>query len=210
MTDNENVNGKLVNKLHELRQAKGDKISLDDIGSILESLIGSLQGDVSSSDLMIQRELRDIGERIQQLRTEISSIGTKEGKHLPTATMELDAVVKSTEEATNGILDAADEISTLISQVPTELQERFTEQVTRIFEACNFQDITGQRIRKVVSTLSFIENKVSRLNSLLDAEGGDVPPEDTAESEDAHLLNGPQLPDTAPDQSDIDKLFAKS
>ncbi|MBN8530608.1 MAG: protein phosphatase CheZ [Alphaproteobacteria bacterium] len=210
MTEKENVNGKLMNKLHELRQAKGDKISLDDIGSILESLIGTLQGDVCSSDLMIQTELREIGTRIQQLRQEISSIGTKEGKHLPTATMELDAVVKSTEEATNGILDAADEISTLISQIPAELQERFTEQVTRIFEACNFQDITGQRIRKVVSTLAFIENKITRLNTLLDAEGGALSTDDTAENPDADLLNGPQLPDQAPDQSEIDKLFAQN
>ncbi len=34
---------------------------------------------------------------------------------------------------------------------------------TRIYEACSFQDITGQRITKVVATLKTIERKVAHI-----------------------------------------------
>lgn len=37
------------------------------------------------------------------------------------------------------------------------------EMIVRIFEACNFQDLTGQRITKVVRALSFIEERVDAM-----------------------------------------------
>jgi chemotaxis protein CheZ len=82
---------------------------------------------------------------------------------------------------------------------------------TKIYEACSFQDITGQRITKVVATLKAIDAKVAQM---LTAFGGRarvataaapvVPALDAGES----LLHGPQLPAAAMDQTDIDKLLA--
>ena len=46
--------------------------------------------------------------------------------------------------------------------------ESINDACMRIFEACSFQDITGQRITKVVSTLTYIEE---RLHGLQDAWG---------------------------------------
>ncbi len=89
--------------------------------------------------------------------------------------------------------------------------------VTRIYEACSFQDLTGQRITKVVTTLKTIEKKVAHIIDVFqpdpNGERGEAvavarkeppPPEDAA----ASLLNGPQLPANAMDQSDIDALLA--
>ncbi len=80
--------------------------------------------------------------------------------------------------------------------------------MTRIYEACSFQDITGQRITKVVTTLKVIEEKVAHIISTF---GPNIPPmakTGTHVASDADLLNGPQLPANAMDQSDIDKLLA--
>jgi chemotaxis protein CheZ len=95
--------------------------------------------------------------------------------------------------------------------------EKITEAVTQVYEACNFQDITGQRITKVVRALKHIEQKVE---ALVAAFGDEIQkyrslhPErrqaDGTEDKmsDAALLNGPQMPDDAAKQAEIDALLA--
>ena len=78
---------------------------------------------------------------------------------------------------------------------------------TRIYEACSFQDITGQRITKVVNTLKTIEAKVGQIVFMFGDAGGEGAAA-AGRSDEAALLNGPQLPAAAMDQSDIDKLLA--
>ena len=81
--------------------------------------------------------------------------------------------------------------------------------VVSIFEACNFQDITGQRITKVVRTLKHIEGKIE---VLIQALGEEVQKSHRSaaaadpNNEDS-LLNGPQLQGKAISQAEIDALF---
>jgi chemotaxis protein CheZ len=85
--------------------------------------------------------------------------------------------------------------------------------VVKIFEACNFQDLTGQRITKVVATLKFIETHIVRMMEIwggLDAFK-DIEAEKIAErTGDAALLNGPKVDGEVghASQDDIDSLFA--
>ena len=94
------------------------------------------------------------------------------------------------------------------------MAEAVTNAVTAVYEACGFQDITGQRISKVVAALQHIECKVG---SILDAFGdridrGTAPPKPApkngTERPDEHLLNGPQLPSEGVSQDDVDALLA--
>jgi chemotaxis protein CheZ len=135
-------------------------------------------------------------------------------------TCELGAVVGGTEQATQIILEAAEEIdqnaSNLAAAIKNEAQQGLAQdiqdRVVKIFEACNFQDLTGQRITKVVSTLRFIEQHIVRM---IEIWGGidalrEFQPEAIAERQgDAKLLNGPRLDDDAghASQNDIDALF---
>ena len=81
--------------------------------------------------------------------------------------------------------------------------------VTKIYEACSFQDITGQRITKVVTTLKAIEGKVAQIITTFGVQVGTADArEGPPVANGAELLNGPQLPSNAMDQSDIDKLLA--
>jgi chemotaxis protein CheZ len=80
----------------------------------------------------------------------------------------------------------------------------------RIFEACAFQDITGQRIAKVVNTLTFIEERLSSLQKVWGDTIGDVPadaPVEAAKTGEAILLNGPALAGEGINQSDVDALM---
>jgi chemotaxis protein CheZ len=80
----------------------------------------------------------------------------------------------------------------------------------KIFEACSFQDITGQRISKVVGTLREIEGAVDKLLNLFGPGDADPLPEmEDTRSEDEQLLNGPQLDGQGVSQDDIDKLLAE-
>jgi chemotaxis protein CheZ len=134
-------------------------------------------------------------------------------------TDELGAVVSGTEAATNSILAAAEEIDeitgTLSSRLSGEdaaMTQRISDRVITIFEACNFQDITGQRISKVVSSMKFIEERVTQmahiwggLESFNDVESFKVPEREGDEA----LLNGPALDGdpTRTSQDAIDALF---
>jgi chemotaxis protein CheZ len=142
------------------------------------------------------------------------------GPEMRRVTDELDAIVGGTESATEHILNAAEEIdqcaSTLQALVRTEQEQNLTrdilERVLQIFESCNFQDLTGQRISKVVATLKFIEDHIIKM---MDIWGGiealkEFTPRAMAErAGDAKLLNGPKLENEAGhvSQDDIDALF---
>jgi len=91
---------------------------------------------------------------------------------------------------------------------------KLTEATTAIFEASNFQDITGQRITKVVKALKHIEERIEGLVSafgpeMAAARAAEAKPaeESSGKPSDQDLLNGPQLPDAAHDQAAIDALF---
>jgi chemotaxis protein CheZ len=85
--------------------------------------------------------------------------------------------------------------------------------VTRVYEACNFQDITGQRITKIVKTLQHIEVELDKIVGLFgDFDGADTEPREKKTKPEApsdeSLLNGPQLTETAATQEEIDALLA--
>ena len=158
-------------------------------------------------------ELTRLARFIEAAKRDIAALHPDEirQKHLPTAADELDAIVAATADATGAILDAAEKLAGLDARNPGA-GDQITEQVTRIFEACTFQDITGQRITKVVKTLKQIELKVTELvQAFGDAPQPATPPRTASgPTGDAALLNGPQLPSDAASQSDIDALFEKS
>src|SRR5229473_2215342 len=122
-------------------------------------------------------------------------------------TTEVAAVVEATAEATGTILDEAEAVQKLAATLPPPVGDKIVAAVTRIYEACNFQDITGQRITKVVKTLKYIESKI---DALLAAFGDTVVGKRslTLKSPDEDFVSGPQLPKAANSQDEIDAILA--
>jgi chemotaxis protein CheZ len=124
---------------------------------------------------------------------------------------ELEEVVGSTEQATQQILAAAEEIDQLANNLAAALQGKFEhglakdiqDLVIRIFEACNFQDLAGQRITKVLTTLNFVEDHVTRV---LD----EIRNPSTVRRDGEQFLHGPRLDSDNGhvSQLDIDELFS--
>jgi len=202
----------LVQRLDAIRHERGDTVHIDEVGEIVHALLQTVNGDVSAGDLRLYRELSSLAEYITSARKEIAALRPDEirSDFIPSATDELDAIVGATEAATNCILDAAERLEGIAPMVDEEVAERLTEVTTAIYESCNFQDLTGQRITKVVRVLKVIEERLTTLVKIFGEEMG----EETVKEEkqvlsDEDLLNGPQLPENATDQAEIDRLLAE-
>ena len=167
-------------------------------------------------------ELDLIHDAISRTKREIAVLHGKSfnGEEMAKVTGELGAVVGGTEHATQQILEAAeaiDQAATALAKVTSPdqqkiLSEEIQERVVSIFEACNFQDLTGQRINKVTATMKFIENHITVMMDIwggVDAIKAHAPPIADARETDARLLNGPRTDGDVghASQDDIDALF---
>ncbi len=169
----------------------------------------------------LQERLHEFSQRLEKAKVDLAQIhhpGQAEDR-LATAMFELDEIMTATEKSTEEILASAEKLNELVTSVQArrendeaqdpEQVNQLVDEVMRIFEACNFQDLTGQRIQKVVDTLIQIEQ---RLDSIVRHLGKDafahipVPDERVGDPEN---LTGPAMQDsrTRPDQDTIDDIF---
>ncbi len=191
--------------------AAGAKTSRDEIKSVVEGVVSTVHGGFTASDLKLYEELESLIAYIHSAKREIAALCPEEikDKHIREATDELDAIVAHTENATGGILDCAEKIEAIAGELTGDPAAKIAEQVTLIYEACNFQDITGQRINKVVTTLKNIEARIESLASALGSQRGmsPAPAAPSKHGDEAGLLNGPQLPTNAKSQDEVDALL---
>ncbi len=187
-------------------------VSEEEVAKMLATALQESARNLDAPPQQLYRELEGLADYIQNTRQELSALHDAESvssEHIPHASDQLDAVVAATEEATNTIMNCCDDIGAIAGRVGGDDGVALTNLVTQIFEACNFQDITGQRIGKVVKTLQHIETHITKL---VDAFGGPKgrpgAPANDVMTGDAALMNGPQLPGSATSQDDIDKLLA--
>jgi chemotaxis protein CheZ len=167
----------------------------------------------------IRREIESLRDAIVNTKREIAAVRHPAAPRdsLMIASNELDAVVDATEQATHTILQSAETADELAERIKQSTQDEFIsraaeevrELILKIFEACNFQDITGQRITKVVNTVKFIEDRVNAMIAIWGKESfAEIEvPEPPAIDPDHALLSGPQSAEHAVSQDDIDKLF---
>ncbi|MCF6200031.1 MAG: protein phosphatase CheZ [Hyphomicrobiaceae bacterium] len=181
----------------------------------------------------VRMDILEMAKAIAKTRAEISAMRTDgEDDHLSVASGEMDAIVQSTEKATNDILQAAEKIQEVAwrlreNGIDEAACEEIDNNATEIYMACSFQDLTGQRTTKVVRVLQYLE---ARITSMVDIwglgdeeQGPDLPgghdlpaghdfPAGEAlvdNRPDAHLLNGPQKDDKALAQESIDALLGE-
>jgi chemotaxis regulatin CheY-phosphate phosphatase CheZ len=212
------VTESMTASLEKLTTAK-DKHSNPDATSDDKSETG---GDGAYMDL-IHLELVELLDRIQSTKSEVASLRPTEGAtdQIMMATMELEAVVQATEQATSDILEAAEGLQNTVdllrspelslSQIPG-IAEHLEDAATNILMTCSFQDITGQRINAAVNTLLYVEESLSRIVELWGISAGTADaamqrnaPDDDRPDKD--LLHGPQMDGHGVSQDDIDKLF---
>src|SRR5262245_2519349 len=165
----------------------------------------------------LQHEAQATNNAITRTKQEIAMLHAGAfGQGRPRAARELHAVVDGTERAAHQIMDAAETIAKAAKALTAsgdrgqndELSQQIRDHVLRIFEACNFQDLSGQRITKVLAMLQFIDESIARMMEIWG--GADAFKHYTGASKDEPgLLNGPKLGGESGhvSQADIDALL---
>ena len=167
----------------------------------------------------LRKELIGLFHYIRRVRLEIAAISRPAGgeHQLDSMSDQLDSIVAATEDATNTIMDKiesnGDVVMKLRELVDGEEAAALLDQLENnhadVFEACAFQDITGQRINKVTKSLTYVESQVHKVINIWGKDAPDaieVEPE-KEETADGKLLEGPQFKGKGMSQDEIDALF---
>lgn len=158
-----------------------------------------------------KEEMAALYAQIQQIYTSFRMIrgeaeGILETSEMPDSKSQLGDVLQSTEEATMAIITHVSAVQEIVGSSTMEdaAKQQVQDHVMQVFEACSFQDISGQRIQKVMARIQALEEQLQRLSNSARQDGvADDKPRDL-------LLNGPQLNGQAPDQAEIDRMFSSS
>ena len=208
----------MMSAISEIKELLSEKAVSTEIPS---QIMDDFRSDMAEA-AKIKAELTIIQQAIDSTKFEIAALHLpgEETPDIARMSDELDAIVTGTEQATDKILSAVEQIDDnardLAASVKTNAQKDMAadiqEQVVQVFEACNFQDLTGQRIGKVIRAFGFIEQRVDQMMEIwggIESFKGFEPEEIVDNGTGHHLLNGPSLVSDADvaDQSAIDALF---
>ena len=156
---------------------------------------------------------------IHRVRQEIAAIyrPADEDHNFDSMGDQLGAIVNATEEATNAIMEAMERNVEAVGKLRDKitdpdqaaLLDHIIDNGNDVFESCSFQDITGQRVNKVVKSITYVEKRVIALVGVLgEAQVAEVEvPVDRGETADEQLVRGPQLEGDGLSQDDVNKLF---
>lgn len=222
------------------------EVTKEDLQALVAHVKGLLEGNVQGDDLELYGELGELAKYINETKKSLQSFDAAQitDEDLPEASDQLEAIVESTEEATDKILTATEDMlekdaaiakamgllkeakeessggaAEKIDAAIKELEEVSThnnQKLMGIMEACNFQDLTGQRIQKIISLVKGIESKLMKMILSFnikkqESTGGD---EEKLKKEKAMLakieeseLKGPQKQGEGVDQSEVDDLL---
>jgi chemotaxis protein CheZ len=186
-----------------------NKLQIDDAHDYLQKVIDSLRTMDRREKGPMVAILEYISGYIRESREEIRALRHGDEESFTNAADELEEIVSESASATNNIMSAAETVEETANAIGNaELADRLRQEATRIYEACTFQDITGQRIAKVVRTLQSIEKRVNALAQVCGAELGVAAAQAARKDGDGDgLLNGPALSSSAKTQDEIDRLF---
>ncbi len=173
-------------------------------------------------------KLADLEQTVSRVREQVAALRADDLPEFAVASAlaQLDATLSHTATATDCILDACETLDRMAGDLGSlhggetgEAALQMRDATRRIYEACGFQDITGQRIRRVKGTIKTIETRILSILSTLESLSG---PDSVASStvnacrektltrnvSEPRLMDGPQLPPLAMGQGEIDRLLA--
>jgi chemotaxis protein CheZ len=164
----------------------------------------------------IERELALLNDSIARNTRELAAlIGDGRERRMAHAAGKLGAAIEAMEKATVKILNSAEAIDdsakALAAALKTDhergLAQEIQDHVVKIYEACNFQDLAGQRIGHVIATLNLIEQQIANMLNRCETASHGLATAGTTTPDG--LLGGPRLDGASghTSQSDIDALF---
>lgn len=198
-----------LDKLNQDWGNSGQKLKFNEMEYVIDSIIKKLEANNPENKESLS-ELKRVKNSLSEIKGELDSQAGQETDTfdiLPLSVKDLSDVLKILETSTNGILDNAEILQKQMTSGASETEKM--ESISKICESCNFQDLTGQRITRVIKNLERFEFTTLTLFKLL--VGNEMLEKKTDKNSltynNANLMNGPEVLDKASSQDDIDKLF---
>jgi chemotaxis protein CheZ len=169
-----------------------------DLQRFLDRRLSELSTEVHGAAQLLGYSEDNLSAQLGRLHEQVARMIGVPGEATRNSGLELEAVVQTTEAAANQILEAAEAINECVrANIPDKTaMAAISAKIDAIFEACSFQDLTGQRVRRAIEHLQHVDEALA---GLMASPGHEAkpPPGGTVVS------HGPDLP-----QNDIDALFA--
>ncbi|MCX7374335.1 MAG: hypothetical protein NTW56_18200 [Alphaproteobacteria bacterium] len=151
----------------EIETALGAAVlpALADLRGFVDRRIAELSAELHASVQMADMTEEKLSRELAMVHERIASLVAMPTASTRSSGVELEAVVMATEAAANIIMEAAEAIQDWISsgaRDPAAI-DALAEKVNSIFEACSFQDVTGQRIRRAIQHLQQVETMLERI-----------------------------------------------
>ncbi len=171
----------------------------DELHRFVDRRIAELSAEVNGATQLLGFSEDNLSSQLGRLHDQVGRMLAAPNDATRNSGMELEAVVQTTEAAANQIMEAAEAINDAVRQaIPDKVaMNAISARIDAIFEACAFQDLTGQRLRRAIEHLQHME---STLTGILapDTEHKVFQPQPPTITSNGHDVS----------QSDIDALFS--
>jgi chemotaxis protein CheZ len=130
-------------QLAEARE-RASQIDREMVTEVVTAVLTTMTGDLSAAETSLLGEIEALGRTIAAAKVEIAALKVDDirDRDIPFATDELDAIVEHTAVATNAILESCEMLDEVAAAVSGDAAARLQDAVTKIYEACSFQDTT--------------------------------------------------------------------
>jgi chemotaxis protein CheZ len=148
-----------------LRAAIREEISpfFAELRCFLDRRVSELSAEVHGATQLLGYSEDNLSGQLGKLHEQVARMLAAPADANRSSGIELEAVVHTTEQAANQILEAAESISDSIrTAVPDrDIMADINRKIDAIFEACSFQDISGQRIRRAIEHLQHVDTALA-------------------------------------------------
>jgi chemotaxis protein CheZ len=158
----------MADQTDEIQQVVATTIrdEMGDLRSFVDRRIAELSAEIHATVQLVDFSEINLSGQLSEIRQQIASMVAAPTPATRNSGLELEAVVQATEEAANRIMEAAEAIGDWLREGKHDSasMDVVTQKVNAIFEACSFQDVTGQRIRRAIQHLQLVENMLSGMS----------------------------------------------
>lgn len=200
----------LLAKLDDVKSKFHQSFNINDVDTIIDDI----KTVINDEEAVYNKVTECIGLISQEINSLKDNIVEKYGSNesISVVTQRIETVTKSTENAANTIMDCCENIQNISPELENEDHKKIIQDnTTQIFEACNFQDLTGQHLTRVMNLVCNIEVIIEQLFKAFNINIEDLHTDDGKskfETEAEFLMHGPAINgNNCNSQDEIDNLF---
>ncbi len=174
----------------------------EELRRFVDRRIAELSTEIHATVEMVDFSETNLTQQLARMHQQLSRVIALPVAATRNSGNELETVVQSSEDAANRIMTAAEKIAAALDGADSKAAVR--EQLNAIFEACAFQDLTGQRVRRVLDQLKSLDHMLAEMVEHGQQPGEAAKPRDPIRLTFEIAGRGPDLA-----QKEVDALMAR-